>query len=60
MNAPEGENTNRENDPAAPDFTDEEIKKQKPLVRSLTKAEPEDENLESDKPNLPPAMPPLM
>jgi hypothetical protein len=59
MNAPEGESTDRQDDPAAQGLPVEKIKKEKPVVKSLTE-EPEDQGLEGDKPDLPPAMPPLM
>jgi hypothetical protein len=63
MNAPEGESIDRQDEAAEQDLPVEEIKKEKPVVRSSVEGEPEgpeDKDLASDKPDLPPAMPPMM
>ncbi|MBW0000255.1 MAG: hypothetical protein JO015_14230 [Verrucomicrobia bacterium] len=63
MNAPEGESTDRQDEAAEKDLPLDEIAKEKPVVRSSVEDEPEksgDEDIASDKPNLPPAMPPMM
>jgi hypothetical protein len=63
MNAPEGESTDRQDEAAEKDLPLEEIVKEKPVVRSSVENEPEgpdDKDVASDKPNLPPAMPPMM
>lgn len=63
MNAPEGESTDRQDEAAEQDLPVEEITKEKPVVRSSVRGEPEepdDQDVASDKPNLPPAMPPMM
>lgn len=63
MNAPEGESTDRQDEAEEKDLPLEEIVKEKPVVRSSVESEPEkpdDRDVASDKPNLPPAMPPMM
>jgi hypothetical protein len=63
MNAPEGESTDRQDEAAEQDLPIEEIVKEKPVVRSSVEGKPEesdDKDVASDKPNLPPAMPPMM
>lgn len=63
MNAPEGESTDRQDEAADQDLPLDEIVKEKPVVRSSVENEPEepdDKDVASDRPNLPPAMPPLM
>lgn len=60
MNAPEEESAGRQDQAAEQDPSLDEIKNEKPLVKSSTGAEPDDQDLESDKPNLPPAMPPVI
>lgn len=63
MNAPEGESIDRQEEAAEKDLPLEEIIKEKPVVRSSVEGEPEepaDQDVASEKPNLPPAMPPMM
>jgi hypothetical protein len=63
MNAPEGESTDRQDEAEEKDLPLEEIVKEKPVVRSSVEGEREkadDKDIASDKPNLPPAMPPMM
>ena len=62
MNAPEGESTDRQDEAAEKELPLDEIKKEKPVVRSAVESEPEtpeDKDVASDKPDLPPAMPPM-
>ena len=63
MNAPEGESTDRQEEAADQDLPLDEIVKEKPVVKSSVENEPgtrDDEDVAGDKPNLPPAMPPMM
>ncbi|MBV8900321.1 MAG: hypothetical protein JOY92_09450 [Verrucomicrobia bacterium] len=63
MNAPEGESTDRQDEADEKDLPLEEIVKEKPVVKSSVESEPEepdDGDVAGDKPNLPPAMPPMM
>ncbi len=61
MNAPEGEVPYAPGEITGPDPLSRKIEKEKPIVRSSsTEGEPEgDDEMTNDKPDLPPAMPPL-
>ncbi|MBV9490475.1 MAG: hypothetical protein JO069_12240 [Verrucomicrobia bacterium] len=60
MNVPEGEITDPQDEAAEKDLPLDEIKKQKPIVHSSSVEGGEDKEPEDEKPDLPPAMPPLM
>ena len=60
MNTPEGEAVGRKSeDDDQERLIDEKIEKEKPVVKSSTGEGPAEQEIEGDKPNLPPAMPPM-